>query len=53
MKQRLSFASLTAKERLNFPVASPYDIDIITKANLFTGKLNAEEWQILDAVFNF
>jgi len=42
---------LTTKERVNFPAANHYHVDSITHVNFMTGKLNAQEWQILKTVF--
>jgi hypothetical protein len=50
-KRRLNFASFTIKERLNFPIATHYHVDIIAHASFLAGKFNAVWWQILKAVF--
>jgi hypothetical protein len=52
-KRRLNFASFITKERLNFPAASRYHVDRITQVNLMTGKLSAQSWHIVKAVFHF
>jgi hypothetical protein len=51
VKQRLNFASFTTKERLNFPATSHYPVDILSNAIFLTRKFNADEWKMLDAVF--
>jgi len=40
-KRRLNFATFITKERLNFPVANRYRVDIIAHVNFRTGKLSA------------
>jgi len=41
-KRRLNFATFITKERLNFPAANHYHVDIITHVNFMTGKLSAQ-----------
>jgi hypothetical protein len=43
-KRYLNFATFTTKERLNFPIATYYHVDIITHAIFLTGKFNAVWW---------
>jgi hypothetical protein len=40
-KRRLTFASFTTEECLNFPAASHSHVDSITHINFMTGKLSA------------
>ncbi|HEY8158038.1 MAG TPA: hypothetical protein VIF10_04950, partial [Methylobacter sp.] len=50
-KQRLNFATFITKERLKFPATNHYHFDSITYVNFMTGKLSAQSWQRLKAVF--
>jgi hypothetical protein len=51
-KRRLNFATLITKERLNFPAANHSHVDSITDVSFMTGKLSAQSWHTVKAVFH-
>jgi hypothetical protein len=51
-KRRLNFATFITKERLTSPAANQYHVDSIAHVNFMIGKLSAQSWHIVKAVFH-